>query len=92
MTKILIIEDERRILRVVRDALEEKGFTVAAAGDGPTGLAIALKEDIALVVLDLLLPGENGLEVCRKIKRKKITIPIIMLTALAKEADKNHHV
>ena len=88
MTKILIIEDERRILRVVRDALEEKGFTVAAAGDGPTGLAIALKEDIALVVLDLLLPGENGLEVCRKIKRKKITIPIIMLTALAKEADK----
>jgi len=83
---ILIIEDEPRIARVARDYLEKHGYRTLIAADGPTGLAAARRESPDLVLLDLLLPGMDGREVCRWL-RAESAVPIIMLTALAEESD-----
>jgi two-component system, OmpR family, alkaline phosphatase synthesis response regulator PhoP len=88
MKKILLVEDERAIAGIVRDALENSGFLVLIAKDGPAGLELALKEDPDLVILDIALPGMDGFEVCRRIKKKKLLLPVIMLTAMTAEADK----
>ena len=83
---ILIIEDEPQIARLARDYLEKYGYRVLAAADGPGGLATARRESPDLVLLDLLLPGMDGREVCRRL-RAESALPIIMLTALAEESD-----
>ena len=83
---ILVIEDEPKIARLARDYLEKYGFRVLLAADGPAGLAAARRESPDLVLLDLLLPGLDGREVCRKL-RAESAVPIIMLTALAEESD-----
>lgn len=88
MERILIIEDEASILRGLKDNLEAEGYSVITASDGKKGLEKALKSNVNLILLDLMLPGMNGLDVCRQIKLKKITLPIIMLTAKSSEADK----
>lgn len=88
MKKILIVEDEKHILNVVRDAFEEAGFAVAAARDGKSGLELALGEEVDLAVLDVMLPEMDGFELCKRIKKKKIALPVIMLTARDSEADK----
>jgi len=85
---ILIIEDEKTILKGLMDNLEAEGFTVVGKSLGKEGLNAALKEDIDLIILDLMLPDANGLDICKQVKRKKIALPIIMLTAKSKEADK----
>ncbi len=86
--KILVIEDEKNILRGLMDNLKEEGFEVLGEGFGKEGLKVALKEDIDLILLDLMLPDTNGLDICKEIKKKKIALPIIMLTAKSKESDK----
>jgi DNA-binding response OmpR family regulator len=83
---ILIIEDEPKSARLARDYLERNGYRTLIAADGPTGLAAARRESPDLVVLDLLLPGMDGREVCRRL-RAISAVPIIMLTALAEESD-----
>ena len=83
---ILIVDDEPKIVRLARDYLEKDGFRLLSAGDGPTALAIARRERPDLVVLDLMLPGMDGWEVCRALRREFDT-PVIMLTARAEEAD-----
>ncbi len=83
---ILVIEDEPKIARLARDYLEKYGYRVLLAADGPTGLAAARRESPDLVLLDLLLPGLDGREVCRRL-RAESAVPIIMLTALAEESD-----
>ncbi|MCW5848068.1 MAG: response regulator transcription factor [Anaerolineae bacterium] len=83
---ILIIEDEPKIAKLARDYLERYGYRVLTAADGPTGLAAARRESPDLVLLDLLLPGIDGREVCRRL-RADSAVPIIMLTALAEETD-----
>lgn len=83
---ILIIEDEPRIAKVARDYLEKYGYRALIAADGPAGLAAARRESPDLVLLDLLLPGMDGREVCRRL-RAESAVPIIMLTALAEESD-----
>jgi len=88
MERILVIEDEASILRGLKDNLESEGYSVSTASDGKKGLEKALKESVDLVLLDLMLPGMSGLDVCKQIKLKKIAVPIIMLTAKSKEADK----
>ena len=88
MKKILVIEDEASIARGLKDNLEDEGYKVTAAKDGKIGLEKALKENLDLILLDIMLPGMNGFDICKKIKIKKIALPIIMLTAKAKEADK----
>jgi two-component system, OmpR family, alkaline phosphatase synthesis response regulator PhoP len=83
---ILVVDDEPKIARLARDYLEKNGFRVVTAGDGPSALAMARRERPDLVVLDLLLPGMDGREVCR-ILRNESDVPIIMLTALSEESD-----
>jgi len=88
MKKILLIEDEKNIVHIVRDALEDNGFFVSVATDGEQGLDLALSEDFDLVVLDIMLPGIDGFSVCGEIKRKRFALPIVMLTAKSQEKDK----
>ncbi|NPV70280.1 MAG: response regulator transcription factor [Firmicutes bacterium] len=87
MPKILVVEDERKLSSVIARYLESEGFTVEVASDGPSGLAAVRNGNPSLVVLDLMLPGMNGLDVCREIRRTS-NVPIIMLTARSEEADK----
>lgn len=83
---ILVVDDEQKILRLARDYLETGGYQVKTAADGKTALAIARRDKPDLVVLDLMLPGMDGWDVCRALRRES-DIPIIMLTARAEEAD-----
>ncbi|MCD8069729.1 MAG: response regulator transcription factor [Lachnospiraceae bacterium] len=87
MSRILIIEDEVEIADLEKDYLELSGFEVAIANAGDTGLDMALKEDFDLVVLDLMLPGMDGFEVCKSIREKK-NIPILMVSAKKDDIDK----
>lgn len=86
-TKILVVDDELKIVRTVRAYLESAGFAVVTASDGPTALAAYRHERPGLVILDLGLPGKDGLDVTRSIRRDS-DVPIIMLTARVDEADK----
>ena len=88
--KILIVEDEKDIRDLIRYNLETEGFAVLEAGDGEVSLHLAAAERPALVILDLMLPGLSGLEVCRilRSKDKTATVPILILTARASELDK----
>lgn len=85
--RILIIEDERDIVAVVRGYLEQAGYQTLIAHDGKTGLFMARQEKPDLIILDLMLPGIDGLEVCRRL-RSRSHVPLIMLTAKDEEADR----
>lgn len=87
MATIAIIEDERELRTLLSGELERAGHRVVAAGDGPGGLALIEREAPDLVILDLMLPGFDGLELCRRIRRTDAT-PILMLTAKSTELDK----
>jgi two-component system alkaline phosphatase synthesis response regulator PhoP len=88
--KILIVEDEKDIRDLVRYNLETEGFAVVEASDGEIALTLAARERPALIILDLMLPGLPGLEVCRLLRAKEDTqrLPILILTARASELDK----
>jgi len=85
--RILVVDDEPKIVKLVRVYLEQAGFEVVTAGDGQMALTVFRHEKPDLVVLDLMLPGIDGLDVCR-IMRRESAVPIIMLTARAEEADR----
>jgi two-component system alkaline phosphatase synthesis response regulator PhoP len=85
--RILVVEDEPKIAKLAQDYLEKNNFRVLKAADGATGLAMFRRERPDLVVLDLNLPGMDGLDVCRAIRRES-DAPIIMLTARAEETDR----
>ena len=87
---ILIVDDEKNIVELVRYNLQKEGYRVVSASDGQAGVDAAVRERPALILLDLLLPTLDGLEVCRRLKRQPATaaIPVIMLTAKATETDK----
>ena len=87
MSKILIVEDELAIAELEKDYLELSGFEVEVSTDGIEGLSKALAEDFNLVILDLMLPGIDGFEICRKIREEKNT-PIIMVSAKKDDIDK----
>ena len=87
MSKILIVEDEATIADLEKDYLELSGFKVEVANDGQTGLDKALNEDYDLVILDLMLPGVDGFEICRQVRAEKNT-PIIMVSAKKDDIDK----
>lgn len=84
---ILIIEDEQSIAELERDYLEISGFSVDIASDGDTGLQKALKGDYALIILDLMLPGKDGFQVCKEVREVK-NIPIIIVSARKDDIDK----
>lgn len=85
--RILLVEDERPTAQMVCFYLEREGITVHVAGDGPAGEIAFRAEEPHLVILDLMLPGFDGLELCRRI-RQRSTLPILMLTARAEDIDK----
>jgi len=87
---ILIIDDEKDVTELVRYNLEKEGFDVIAAADGATGLDVVARHKMDLIILDLMMPGIDGLEVCRRIRSDSRTrsIPLLMLTARATEADR----
>jgi DNA-binding response OmpR family regulator len=87
LAKVAIIEDERELVGLVRDQLEHGGHRVVVAYDGPSGVDLIERENPDLVILDVMLPGFDGLEVCRQVRRTQIT-PILMLTAKSAEIDK----
>ena len=85
--KILIIEDDPTMQEALRDNFEFGGYTVHLASDGRAGLKAALAHQPDLILLDIMLPGINGFDVCRRIRGEGVTIPIIMLTAKSQESD-----
>ena len=87
MKKILVIDDEPKIVEICQDYLKAAGFDVITASSGLSGLTAARREKPDLVVLDLMMPGMDGLDVCRTLRREG-DIPIIMLTARVEESDK----
>jgi two-component system, OmpR family, response regulator len=84
---VLVVDDEARIREVVQYALERDGFVVSAAGDGATALELAERGDVDLVVLDIMLPELDGLEVCRRL-RARGPLPILFLSARSQELDR----
>ena len=87
-SKILIVEDEPNMVAGLRDNFEYEGFQVITASDGVEGLDRALKDSPDLVVLDVMMPRMSGLEVCKQLRAKRASLPIIMLTARGQEIDK----
>jgi DNA-binding response OmpR family regulator len=85
--KILVIDDEEKIVTVLKAYLEQSGYLVVTAADGKVALAVFQREKPDFMILDLTLPGLDGLEVCRAVRRQS-NIPILMLTARVEEADK----
>ena len=84
---ILIIEDDPTMLRIVKDNFEFSGFSVTTACDGERGLEEAVNGQPALIVLDIMLPKINGYEICRRVRKAGLDMPIIMLTAKSQEPD-----
>jgi len=87
MSKILIVEDEEAIADLERDYLEIDDFEVKIENSGDTGLATALSENFDLIILDLMLPGIDGFEICKRIREEK-DVPILMVTAKKDDIDK----
>jgi DNA-binding response OmpR family regulator len=86
--RILVVDDDPTVSDVVRRYLEHAGLTVTLAADGPAALHRFEEDRPDLVVLDLMLPGIDGLEVCRRLRRRDTRVPIVMLTALGEESDR----
>ena len=85
---VLIVEDEQNIVDILSFNLEREGYNTLEAYDGKTGLQLALEQNPDLVLLDLMLPGMDGFDVCREIRKAGSAVPIIMLTAREEETDK----
>ncbi|HAA89322.1 MAG: Alkaline phosphatase synthesis transcriptional regulatory protein phoP [Thermoanaerobacterales bacterium 50_218] len=88
MFRIMVVDDEEALVRLLTHNLRKEGYEVIAAYDGLQALELIKKEKPDLVILDLMLPGIDGLELCRQLRRQNIDIPIIMLTAKDDEIDK----
>ena len=88
MATILLIEDEEAMAKGLQDAFEHHGYMVKAARDGETGIQLVDKEQPDLIVLDVMLPGMDGFDVCRHLRKRGISVPILMLTARGEEVDK----
>ncbi len=86
--KILLVEDEAGLILTLTDRLRSEGFDVRSATDGERGLSYALAESFDLIILDVMLPKRNGLDVCRDLRQKNVTTPILMLTARGETLDK----
>ncbi|MDU3490395.1 MAG: response regulator transcription factor, partial [Clostridiales bacterium] len=87
MSKVLIVEDEEAIAEIERDYLELSGFDVTIRSEGTSGLETALNEDFDILILDIMLPGLDGFEICKQVREVK-NIPIIMVSAKKEDIDK----
>jgi DNA-binding response OmpR family regulator len=88
MAKILLIEDESALRRALQDALEYHGYSILVAENGETGLKIAEKDKPDLIILDVMLPGLDGFEVCIRLRSSGFSAPVLMLTARSEEVDR----
>jgi len=88
MTTILVIEDDLKILRGLEMNLKFEGYAVLTATEGYEGLKKALEENVNLLLLDIMLPGLSGYDICRKVREQKPNLPVVMLTAKGQEVDK----
>lgn len=88
MRTVLVVDDEPSIVTLLKFNLEQAGYNVLTAEDGQKGLDTALKEKPDLIVLDLMLPGMDGMDVCKTLRQEKVNTPILMLTAKDDEFDK----
>jgi len=88
MPKVLIVEDDEAMAVALRDGFAYEGYDVRLAADGATGLRMAAEGDHDLILLDVMLPKVDGLDVCRRIRRDGSKVPVIMLTARGQEIDK----
>ncbi|MCB0265137.1 MAG: response regulator transcription factor [Calditrichia bacterium] len=86
--KVLIVEDEKKVAQFIERGLSEENFEVAVVNDGDAGLAMAMSNSFDLVILDLMLPGKSGLDVCRELRQYDTKIPVLMLTARDTVEDK----
>ncbi len=86
--KVLLVEDEEGLIITLTDRLQSEGFDVKTAADGEKGFSFALEENFDLIILDVMLPKKNGLDVCRDLRQKEISTPILMLTAKGETIDK----
>ncbi|MFY7827957.1 MAG: response regulator [Flectobacillus sp.] len=86
--RILLIEDEVKTVRIIQQGLEEQEYEVDVAYDGPMGFQLASRHPYSLIITDIILPGFNGLELCRKLREAQISTPVLMLTALGTTDDK----
>ena len=85
MAKILIVEDDETILMGLKDDMEFEGYEVAVAENGKDGYMLARNKEFQLIILDIMLPGLNGFEICKKLREEDVKTPIIMLTAAKTE-------
>lgn len=88
MTQLLLVEDDERVRHFILRGLEAEGYAVAVAPDGPQGLSRGTAEPFDVMILDVMLPGMNGKDVCRRLREASIPTPILMLTALDHTEDK----
>jgi DNA-binding response OmpR family regulator len=86
--KLLLVEDEPSLAIVLTDRLEREGYSVVAVDNGNTAIATALRAPFDVLVLDVMLPGRNGFEVCRELRAQGLTVPILMLTARGEVRDR----
>ncbi|MFN3848460.1 MAG: response regulator [Spirosomataceae bacterium] len=86
--KILVIEDEVKTIQLIKQGLEEQQWEVDIAYDGAIGFQLATRSQYALIISDIILPGINGLDLCRKLREAKVVSPILLLTALGTTDDK----
>lgn len=85
--RVLVVDDEKRLVAALRRGLSAEGFSVEVAYDGPSGQALAERGNFDVIVLDLMLPGRNGYDVCAALRARGVTTPILMLTAKDGEYD-----
>lgn len=86
--KVLVIEDEQQVSNFIKQGLEEQSFEVDVAYDGHIGERLALSRDYHVILLDIIIPGMNGFELCKIIKKKRPEVPVLMLTTLGMTEDK----
>lgn len=86
--RVLLVEDEPALVTTLSDRLASEGYVVESAGDGTTGLERAVAGSFDLVILDVMLPGRNGFDVCRDLRRRGCEVPVLMLTARSQAVDK----
>ncbi|MDE3059021.1 MAG: response regulator transcription factor [Bacteroidota bacterium] len=88
MKKILVIEDDPAIVQGLKETLTMENFSVLTANDGEKGYRMAKEENVSLIILDLMLPKKNGMDICRDLRKDNIATPILMLTSKKQEIDK----
>lgn len=88
MASILLIEDDERVASLIKRGLEEQQYVVDLTLDGMAGLSLALSKDYVVIIMDIMLPDSNGIEICQEVKKVKPDTPVIMLTALGTTDDK----